>query len=55
MDGQVLKEIVSDEYMSSNPVRFSQGADDKESGQMEFSAEENADIIERLKNLGYIG
>jgi predicted AlkP superfamily phosphohydrolase/phosphomutase len=55
MDGQVLKEIVSDEYMRSNPVRFSQGVDDNESGQMEFSAEENADIIERLKNLGYIG
>jgi hypothetical protein len=55
MDGHVLNEIVSDEYIRSNPVRFSEQTDDGQSGQVEFSAEENADIIERLKNLGYIG
>ncbi len=55
MDGHVLSEIVEDEHLRSIPVRFSEQSGDGESGQVEFSAEENAEIIESLKNLGYIG
>ena len=55
MDGRVLSEIVEDEHMRSVPVRFSEQSGDGQSGQVEFSAEENAEIIESLKNLGYIG
>lgn len=55
MDGKVLAEIVADDYMRLNPVRFSDEAGGGQSGQVEYSAEENAEIIESLKNLGYIG
>jgi hypothetical protein len=55
MDGKVLAEIVADDYMRLNPVRFSDEAGDSQPGQVEYSAEENAEIIESLKNLGYIG
>lgn len=56
MDGRVLFEAISDEYLTANPVRLSaQGASERQSSEMKFSPEENAEVIERLKQLGYIG
>ncbi|MEK6407020.1 MAG: alkaline phosphatase family protein [Acidobacteriota bacterium] len=56
MDGRVLREAISEEYLNANPVRLSaQGASERQSSEMEFSPEENAEVIERLKQLGYIG
>jgi predicted AlkP superfamily phosphohydrolase/phosphomutase len=55
MDGRVLAEIITDEYLSANPVRFTRQSADEQKGEIEFSPEENAEIIESLKNLGYIG
>ncbi|HKP86563.1 MAG TPA: alkaline phosphatase family protein [Blastocatellia bacterium] len=55
MDGRVLKEIITDEYLNANPIRFTAESQDGQTGEMEFSPDENADVIERLKSLGYIG
>jgi predicted AlkP superfamily phosphohydrolase/phosphomutase len=55
MDGQVLTEMVSADYSSTHPVRFSARGDDQHTQGVEYSDEENADVIERLKSLGYVG
>jgi len=55
MDGRVLKEIVSEEYLNSHPIRLTAQSSEEQTGGMEYSAEENEDVIERLKSLGYIG
>ena len=55
LDGRVLADIISDEYLNATPIRFTAQSRDDRSGEVEFSPEENAEIIESLKNLGYIG
>ncbi|HSB12130.1 MAG TPA: alkaline phosphatase family protein [Blastocatellia bacterium] len=55
MDGRVLTELISEEYLNANVIRRSSTADVEPSGELEFTPEENAEVIERLKQLGYIG
>lgn len=55
MDGQILFEIVSREYVNNNPARFSAGGKDERPEEVEFSSDDDADIRERLKSLGYMG
>jgi predicted AlkP superfamily phosphohydrolase/phosphomutase len=55
MDGRVLTEIIDAAYLSANPIRFTSQSQPEQIGATEYSAEENAEIIESLKNLGYIG
>jgi predicted AlkP superfamily phosphohydrolase/phosphomutase len=55
MDGRVLTEIISDEYLTANSIRRTSGSEVDRSEEVEFSPDENAEIIESLKNLGYIG
>ena len=55
MDGRVLTEMVDAEFLQANAVTLTASAGTTKSGQVEFSAEENEDVIERLKSLGYIG
>jgi predicted AlkP superfamily phosphohydrolase/phosphomutase len=55
MDGRVLAEIIDDEYLRANPIRYTSHDPQAQTGATEYSAEENAEIIESLKNLGYIG
>ena len=55
LDGQVLTKIISEQYLDANPIRLAARSQDDHSGEVEFSPEENAEIIESLKNLGYIG
>ena len=55
MDGRVLTEMVEGEFLGAHTVTLSAAAKAMKSGEVEFSAEENADVIERLKSLGYIG
>lgn len=55
LDGRVLTEIISGEYLNANPIRFAAHSRTDETSSVEFSAEENEEIIESLKNLGYIG
>ena len=55
MDGKVLAQLVNEEHLQANPIRFA--AQEKTDGgrEVEFTAEENEEIIERLRSLGYMG
>jgi predicted AlkP superfamily phosphohydrolase/phosphomutase len=55
LDGRVLTEIISEDYLEAHSIRYAAQSDDEKIGETEFSEEENAEIIESLKNLGYIG
>jgi predicted AlkP superfamily phosphohydrolase/phosphomutase len=55
MDGRVLFEAISKEYRAAHSVRLSDRGESKRSSELEFSPEENAEVVERLKHLGYIG
>lgn len=55
MDGRVLIDMISDEYRNANAIRMSSNGDVEQSSELEFTPEENADVLERLKQLGYIG
>jgi predicted AlkP superfamily phosphohydrolase/phosphomutase len=54
-DGRVLKEMIDPAFLAGHQVQFQEPAVDSASGGEEFSADENADVIERLRGLGYIG
>jgi predicted AlkP superfamily phosphohydrolase/phosphomutase len=55
MDGRVLFEAISETYRAAHPVRIGDRGESKQSSELEFSPEENAEVLERLKHLGYIG
>jgi len=55
MDGRVLTEMISADYSSAHPIRFAARGDDQQINGVEYSDEENSDVIERLKSLGYVG
>lgn len=55
MDGRVLSEAIREEHLNGNPVRLSAANAGQEPGELEFTPEENVEMIERLKQLGYIG
>lgn len=56
MDGRVLEEIFTDEYMAANPVRISDAAAVAESAQGgAMTEEESEEIRERLRGWGYLG
>jgi arylsulfatase A-like enzyme len=56
MDGRVLEEALTTDYMSAHPVQFGHPgdqADDKEPTGWEHSDQE-AEVAERLRALGYL-
>ena len=55
MDGKVLTNMFSADYLNTHPIRFSATGDDRQTTGVEYSDEENADVLERLKSLGYVG
>jgi predicted AlkP superfamily phosphohydrolase/phosphomutase len=55
MDGQILASIIDENFLQANPVRFAAQAAADDSRDVEYSDEENAEVIERLKSLGYMG
>jgi predicted AlkP superfamily phosphohydrolase/phosphomutase len=55
MDGRVLAEMIDDEFSRSNPIRRSSSQSVHTGEATDLSAEENDEIIERLKALGYVG
>src|SRR4030095_3489346 len=55
MDGRVLTEAITEEHLQANQIRLSAPNESEGPGEMEFSPEENVEMIERLKQLGYIG
>jgi predicted AlkP superfamily phosphohydrolase/phosphomutase len=55
MDGRVLTEIIDNGYLLAHPIAYSQASGPAEQDALPYSDEENAEIIESLKHLGYIG
>lgn len=55
MDGRVLTDAISEEFLNANSIRLTAEGDSAQSRELEFSPEENAEVIDRLKQLGYIG
>ena len=55
MDGRVLSEAILESHLQANPIRLSASNEQDGPSELEFSPEENVDVIERLKQLGYIG
>jgi predicted AlkP superfamily phosphohydrolase/phosphomutase len=55
MDGQVLAEMIASEHLIANPIRFSAQTTSEQNGELPFLPEENEEIIERMKRLGYMG
>jgi hypothetical protein len=55
MDGRVLTELIDDEYTRAHPVIRSSADSDPSGEAADLSSEENDEIIERLKSLGYVG
>ena len=55
LDGQVLTEMILSEHLDANPVRLSSQPTADKTNEVQFLPEENEEIIERLKSLGYMG
>jgi predicted AlkP superfamily phosphohydrolase/phosphomutase len=55
VDGRVLTEMISAEYLAAHPIRFAAKTGDEPADEIELSEAENSDVIERLKSLGYVG
>lgn len=54
MDGRVLKEIFKEAFMEQHPIEFVEPRKGKRKQRSEMSPQEQKEIIERLRNLGYI-
>jgi predicted AlkP superfamily phosphohydrolase/phosphomutase len=55
MDGKVLQEALTENFLKEHPIQFSKVASGEEkAGKKEGSEEESAELIERLKGLGYL-
>lgn len=55
MDGRVLSEAIAEQHLSANPMRTVIASTNGRASEVEFSPEENAEVLERLKQLGYVG
>lgn len=55
MDGRVLEEMLSKEFLRENPIRRVAATGGHASEGMDFGAEETGEIKERLRELGYLG
>src|SRR6266404_3866602 len=55
VDGRVLTEMISADYSSAHSIRFAAQGDAEHTNGVLYSDEENSDVIERLKSLGYVG
>jgi predicted AlkP superfamily phosphohydrolase/phosphomutase len=55
MDGRILSEIISEDYLSTHPIQLISRSDSEGVSKSDLSDEENAEVIERLRELGYLG
>ncbi|HKA22947.1 MAG TPA: alkaline phosphatase family protein [Blastocatellia bacterium] len=55
VDGRILSKMISPQYLSANPIRIASQSQDTPQDEIELSEDENSDVIERLKSLGYVG
>lgn len=54
MDGAVLKEALEPGYLADRPVRYNHDSATDEAGARKLSEEQEKEIAEKLKNLGYM-
>jgi len=54
MDGRVLEEVLDPALLASRPIRRSEASGDSEGSAHEYSAEEEAEVMRRLRDLGYL-
>ena len=54
MDGRVLSEIFTEEFLKNNAIEFVDQQDHEEVGRPGMSEEDERSVVERLKGLGYI-
>lgn len=55
MDGRVLEEIFTEDFRCGNPLEYCEESTDRNEGGFELSPEEQKDIIQKLRGLGYLG
>jgi predicted AlkP superfamily phosphohydrolase/phosphomutase len=55
MDGRVVAELFAPEFVREHPVHFCESAERKAPAEVVFTPEEESEIEERLKHLGYLG
>ncbi len=56
MDGQLLESLITADYMKTHPPRYiSDTSEDRQDENDDWDAEAEAEIMERLKKLGYLG
>lgn len=53
MDGEVLTEMITDDYLKHNPISATDGID-KQKIAADFSEEDSEEVSARLKSLGYL-
>jgi predicted AlkP superfamily phosphohydrolase/phosphomutase len=55
MDGRVLTEAFAADYLSAAPIRYTDAPSQRSAGEDQYSAEDEEEIKERLRGLGYVG
>ncbi|MBL8150045.1 MAG: alkaline phosphatase family protein [Blastocatellia bacterium] len=54
MDGEVLTEMISEEFLRANPIQATEGSSSMRTTDADFTEEDNDEVRERLKSLGYL-
>ena len=55
MDGRVLQDLMSESYVEQNPVRLTEaGTGQQASSNRDYTDEEEDEIMQRLRDLGYM-
>jgi hypothetical protein len=55
MDGRVLTELIENEFLAEKKIETLPAIENCDIGDSGFSPEEDAEVIDRLKGLGYLG
>lgn len=55
MDGKVIEGAFRPDWLKENPVRTREPYERADKSQLELSAEDNRELIDRLKGMGYVG
>jgi predicted AlkP superfamily phosphohydrolase/phosphomutase len=54
MDGRVMDDLLLDEERAENPVRFTDASIEEDRGTRTFTPDEEQEIMQRLRDLGYL-
>ncbi|KJR40921.1 type I phosphodiesterase/nucleotide pyrophosphatase [Candidatus Magnetoovum chiemensis] len=57
MDGKVITSAIDEQFLKDNPIKYEKASDDNDkpsSTQTPYTYDENEDVVNRLRDLGYI-